>query len=154
MKKITFLSVLFVGMLFTSCNNDDDSSKNNNDGQVDATELVNTKWERFKEGFRIQGNETLEDYPHAAGCSKDYIEFLEDGIYKYVVYDGTNDCNEVIRTKFFEASGNTLTVGSEGVYTTSRIEVLSDTEMKTTTIYSNQPGTSPTYKIETYKRLN
>ncbi|WP_294819477.1 hypothetical protein [uncultured Flavobacterium sp.] len=155
MKRITLLSVLFGGLLFASCSDDDSNStdnNNNNNNPIDVSQLSG-KWRHDKEGFRIQDMETLEDYEHGEGCNKDYIEFLEDGIFKHVVYDGNNNCHEVVGTKYYFADGDTFTIGEDGEFTASRIEVLSDTQLKTKTIYSYEDGTSPTYWIETYTKI-
>jgi len=97
--------------------------------------------------------ETLEDYAHAEGCSKDYVEFLEDDVYKWVVYNGDNNCDEVVRTETYMKNGETLTVGEGEEFQSFKIEELTETELRTKTIYMEQEGSATVYQIDTYKRV-
>ena len=61
-----------VSSLILSCSDDDNSSDN----------LLTGTWEFRLMGTSIDGNEILEAYEHASGCSKDEISFLPRGVYR------------------------------------------------------------------------
>ena len=67
---ILFVSVLILGVNLTSCGGDD--------GPSTSADIVG-KWELYKIGDKDDGTEYLELYEHQAGCSKDNIEFFENG---------------------------------------------------------------------------
>lgn len=108
MKKHFFLFVTLVGLSLISCNNDDENS---------STSIVG-KWEYFKEGFVVDGQEILEDYDHAVGCNKDTAQYNSNGTLQEVYYsnDGSG-CVEESDTNSYTISGNTITVnfGSESL---------------------------------------
>ncbi|MGQ2983980.1 hypothetical protein [Flavobacterium sp.] len=148
MKKFTLLlAFVAAGFAFTSCSDDDSNST-----QFSAS-LIGGKWQHEKTGFRVMEQETLEDYTHSEGCSKDYVEFLEDGVYKWVVYNGDNNCDEVVRTETYMKNGETLTVGEGEEFESFKIEELTETQLRTKTIYMEQEGSATVYQIDTYIRV-
>ena len=122
MKKlvILFLSVLSSGLLLTSCSDDDGDEAS-----------INGKWEFYQTGFAFGGQEELELYEHAAGCEKDYLEFLGGGVLNDVSYFNNGEsCEEFSDQGTWSKSGNTLTVTYDGESFTATIVTLDSTTLK------------------------
>ena len=108
MKKTLSILLFFVStsLLFTACSSDDDS------GATTSGELVG-KWEFFQEGEIVNGQEILEPYEHAAGCSKDNLEFEAGGVFKSnIYYNFQAPCGLYTETGTWTRNGNVITVVS------------------------------------------
>lgn len=99
MKKLTIFA-FFVAIL-SSCNNDDTTTS------VTENPTIVGKWEFSKEGTISNGQEVMENYINECSTKKDYIQFLESGVYNDYFY-GTN-CAELVDTGNWTKSGNMLT---------------------------------------------
>lgn len=100
MKKLTIFA-FFVAIL-SSCNNDDTTTT------VTENPTIVGKWEFSKEGtLSSNGQEVMENYINECSTKKDYIQFLESGVYNDYFY-GTN-CSELVDTGNWTKSGNMLT---------------------------------------------
>jgi hypothetical protein len=100
MKKLTIFA-FFVAIL-SSCNNDDTTTT------VTENPTIVGKWEFSKEGtLSSNGQEVMENYINECSTKKDYIQFLESGVYNDYFY-GTNSA-ELVDTGNWSKSGNMLT---------------------------------------------
>uniref|UniRef100_UPI00404A4A1C lipocalin family protein n=1 Tax=Flavobacterium sp. TaxID=239 RepID=UPI00404A4A1C len=126
MKKVLFLFVALVAFSFTtiSCSNDDE-------GGVNSSDLIG-KWEYSQEGEVVNGQEVLEPYLHAAGCSKDYVEFLSNGTAADVSYydNGQDPCTEDTLTTTWSVSGNNINISVLGVNYSAQVITLNATTLK------------------------
>lgn len=101
------LLLLCVSITFTACSNDDDSTTPDTSGNLEG------KWEFYQEGEIVNGQEILESYEHAAGCSKDNLEFLAAGVFKSNIYDNFDaPCQLFSETGTWSKNGNVITVVS------------------------------------------
>lgn len=142
MKKLFLLSAIALGLTFTSCNKDDDGG--NNSAPLEG------KWYYSEEGIGANGQVVLQDYDdHEVGCEKDYIEFLEGGVFKDVDYYNT-DCESYTDTTVWERSENTVTVGTGEFSQTAKITLLNSNVLKLT-VTENMGGQSASY-ITVYTR--
>lgn len=70
-------------------------------------------------------------YEHAAGCEKDYLEFLGGGVLNDVSYFNNGEsCEEFSDQGTWSKSGNTLTVTYDGESFTATIVTLDSTTLK------------------------
>jgi hypothetical protein len=105
MKKISifFVSILILGMIFTSCTKDDS-------GPVDMN-LIEGKW-NFNKSTATSSGITIpystSYFKNEDGCTKDYIEILSAGIVKYGDY--SLNCVFDGRDGTWTQSGNTITI--------------------------------------------
>jgi hypothetical protein len=108
MKKTILMLVAFVSMgaLTTSCGGSDDSSSSNS-----SNSLVG-KWEYYQTGYAYNGQVVMEDYVHNTGCSKDYVEFFENGAINEMTYEDIfgESCYESFSEGTYVKSGNNLSV--------------------------------------------
>ena len=123
MKKIVilFLSIMTIGLSVTSCSKDDNTPK---------TPSLKGTWEYSKSGVSIGGEEFLDNWEHAVGCSKDHMEFLNDGKLKDVSYDGANQCAENVTDGTYVKVDDKLTLNFGGEEIVTTIMTLSATELK------------------------
>lgn len=87
MKKriLLFAFVLTSLLTFNSCSSDDNSPSTSGN--------IVGKWEYYKEGEIVNGNEYLDLYVHSAGCTKDYSEFKSDGTFVDYYYNDVCSLN-------------------------------------------------------------
>jgi hypothetical protein len=106
MKKIivSFVFVLFLGLVFNSCSSDDSSST------PSSTSVVG-KWNFSKVSYTFNGQSSPEaDYDgNEQGCSKDYMEFKAGGVFNEADYSGTT-CVEDLSVGNWSQEGNVLTI--------------------------------------------
>ncbi|KAF2519410.1 hypothetical protein E0W68_03415 [Flavobacterium salilacus subsp. salilacus] len=123
MKKVFLLAAIaFAGLTITSCSSDDDGGSASIEG----------KWYYSEEGFSAVGQEDLSDYDdHEAGCEKDYIEFVEGGVFRDVDFFNS-DCEFDTETSTWTRNGNTLTIGTGTDAVTENIATLSGSTLKIT----------------------
>lgn len=126
MKKTLSILLFFVStsLLFTACSSDDDS------GATTSGELVG-KWEFFQEGSIVNGQEDLETYEHAAGCSKDNLEFVAGGVFKSNFFDNFDTpCELFVAQGTWSRNGNMVTATMLGETQTIEILTLNATTLK------------------------
>lgn len=125
MKKnlVLFLSVMTIGLLCTSCSKDD--------APQEEASLIG-KWEYFKEGTIVNSVETLENYEHSSGCTKDNLEYKTNNNYSDILYENspTTNCDESIYNATFSKSGNVITITHPSETFTQTILSLTSTELK------------------------
>lgn len=123
MKKFTvlFVSVLTIGLTFSSCSKDDDDA-----GSLEG------KWNFSKEGAVAGGQEILVDYSgNEAGCTKDYTTFSADGTVTDVDYDSFDTPCEVFTDNgTWVRTNNTITITSGGETFSAEILNLTSSELK------------------------
>lgn len=107
MKKIVVTSILFLMVLVgaASCDKDEDSETANTGAALEG------KWQFSQDGDLINNKEVLTDYVHLAGCSKDYVEFVKNGVYKTYFYDNPN-CTLETYTATWIKNNNTFVLKS------------------------------------------
>lgn len=138
MKKIVLFVVAFVSFsVLTSCSKDDDGAS------------LQGKWEYFKEGDAIDGVETLYDYNHETGCTKDYSMISGTTIMDHN-FSGSA-CTEEITTVPYTRSGNTITTTFAGSSFTAEIKTLNDTTLK---VYFTDPDFPGEAEVTVFKRVN
>lgn len=90
MSKLKNVCILLTLVIFglTSCSKDDTTPVNPIEG----------KWQFTKQGTMTNNQETLSDYSHTIGCTKDYTEILPGNILKlhYFENNATTNCVEFI----------------------------------------------------------
>ena len=118
--KIALFSMLALGLTLTSCG-DDDSKSNNTPSLVG-------KWTYSKEGEIVDGKETLRDYEHTTGCSKDYVEITATTLTD-VDYEGSV-CTEHKDAAPYVKNGNSIVVMFDGEPQTAEIVTLTATTLK------------------------
>lgn len=84
MKQLTIflLSVMTIGLMFTSCAKKKDSNF-----------LLEGKWVYFQKGIESDNVAVLEPYVHEPKCGKNYVEFLKDGIVNEGKYTYNQNCD-------------------------------------------------------------
>nr|WP_314895495.1 lipocalin family protein [uncultured Flavobacterium sp.] len=126
MKKaiILFISVLVLGMTFSSCSNDDNSP-------APTPASVEGKWIYNKMSYTyLGGTNPEEDYVgNELGCIKDYIELNAGGVYNDGDYTGS-DCVLVKNNGTWSKSGNIITVLSPGLAAHFELVSVSSSELK------------------------
>jgi hypothetical protein len=127
---ILFVSVLVLGFNLTSCGGDDGPSTSAN---------IVGKWELYKTGDKDGGGEYLELYEHQAGCTKDNVEFLNNG--NFVTTSYFDGCEFESFSGVYTKSGNTLTVNDGFDITTLNIKELSSSTLKVYETYSEDGET-------------
>ena len=146
MKKTFYLFavLVFAGFNLASCSSDD------NKGGGDTDTSIVGKWEYFKEGGEINGNEFLNDYyGHIEGCPKDYIEFKSDGTKVRYDYYGNTGTECLLETHYetYEVEGNIITTTDFGG---QEYEVL---ELTISTLKLRYDSAGNTY-IDVFKKMN
>ncbi|NDI98235.1 hypothetical protein GWA97_04025 [Flavobacterium sp. LaA7.5] len=123
MKKVfLFAAIAFAGLTITSCSSDDDGGGASIEG----------KWYYSEEGLSSGGQEVLQDYTdHEAGCEKDYIEFVEGGVFRDVDFFN-GECEFDTETSTWTRNGNTLTIGTGTDAESGTIATLSGSTLKIT----------------------
>ncbi|GEC79847.1 lipocalin family protein [Flavobacterium aquatile] len=118
---LLFLSVLVLGLNLTSCGDDD--------GPSTSGEIVG-KWELYKMGSLIDGDEELYLHQHVTGCTKDYIEFKSDGTLERKRYGVV--CQEVESNSgiYVKTGNNIQTTFGGSTPTSGKIKELSDSTLK------------------------
>ena len=115
--KNKFLALAAVVMLFASCSDNDDNSINQS--------LLTKKW-YFKETV-VKG--VTIPYEGHENCGKDYIEFLQDGVFKSVDIE---NCVSEVDPGTWAVNGNSLTLTFPG--DTTDVENSTITNITTTTL--------------------
>lgn len=131
MKKYSWLfaslMVIALAFTFTSCEDEDDKSS-----------VINVplsgKWYISETGIlNPQGVVVYEDYPNTDGCSKDYVDFSENGTFATANFTGVN-CDIAATEATWARADYDLTfvsgTGDEQVTTTKRIFSLYPTELR------------------------
>jgi hypothetical protein len=137
---LKFASIfLLVALSLISCSKDDD-------GPSTSGNIVG-KWEFFKEGEIINGNEILTNYEHQAGCTKDNVEFKTDGSFVDSYY--YEECELETSIGTYTKSGNTLTT-DDGFDVT--IVELNSTTLKVKATYDDEGETITSLVV--FKRIN
>jgi Lipocalin-like domain len=136
---ILFVSLLVLGL--TSCGGDDGPSTSAN---------IVGKWELFKTGDKDGGDEYLELYEHQAGCSKDNIEFFENG--DFVTSSYFEGCELESFSGTYSKSGNSLAVDDGFDVIPLKIKELSSSTLKVYETYSE--GGETFTDITIFKRAN
>ena len=123
------LVVVMVGLV--SCDKDDEK-------QATPAGIEGT-WQYTKEGGIVDGVEMLEDFPHAAGCTKDYLRILSNGTYEDHNFFGT-ECFENTFSGTWTRSGSIFTYLEAGETSPVVVEILSltDTTLKTKEIFEGE----------------
>lgn len=99
MKKKSFLFVCLVASVMLSCSKEDTASDN----------LLKGNWEFRAIGSLVNGNEILDSYEHALGCSKDEISFLPAGVYQKRSFQNQGiGCEVMQESGSWNLSGNQL----------------------------------------------
>lgn len=116
MKKKSLLFVgMFVSALMLSCSDDDTASDN----------LINGTWEFKLMGTLIDGNEIMEAYEHASGCSKDEISFLPRGVYRKKSFQNEGSgCELFQETGSWSLSGNQLVLVHDDIVELINAEII------------------------------
>lgn len=118
------MALLAAGLMMVSCNKDDDGGS---EGTLEG------KWIYSKSGGMASGHEVLTDWDHTEGCNKDYVEFVEGGVYNDVYY--WEDCEEDKWETTWTREGNTITVGTGEAAETGEIINLTGSELKLKSTY-------------------
>jgi hypothetical protein len=122
MKK-SVLVVLAAIFVFMSCSDDDQNAPN---------PLIGT-WEFSLEGTLMDGEEMMEGYEHAMGCSKDMLLFLPNGVYQKKSFQNENaDCEMILESGSWALSENQLVLihGDVVELVNAEILTLSNTTLK------------------------
>lgn len=125
MKKYFLILSLLSVVGFTSCSSDDNSG---NQGQPNA--LIG-KWVPEKASAVVLGQEIPDytyQYPHTAGCTKDYIELSENNISNLHRFEGTA-CAETTSEHPWSRNGNVLTLTVLGQQITGEIKTETNTTL-------------------------
>lgn len=142
MKKLILLAATFIVLVsITSCNNDDDNNDSN--GVLEGT------WEYSKEGTSIGGQEALDDYEHAVGCSKDYSVFTATTITNHTFSGAT--CQDDVVSIPYTRTGNTITISISGQTLSAEIKTLNSTTLK---VYYTDLSTPQASAVYVYNRRN
>lgn len=73
-----------------------------------TTPSIEGKWQFYKEGELVSGQEVLSLYEHSPGCTKDYSEILGGGIIKDHYFNSS--CVESVDTGNWVKNNTTLTL--------------------------------------------
>ncbi|MBY8963643.1 hypothetical protein KJK34_12840 [Flavobacterium sp. D11R37] len=123
MKKLLMVSALaLAGLTFTACGSDDDGG---------SSASLEGKWYFSKTGTAAGGQEVFIDYDHEEGCEKDYVEFVEGGVYRDVSH--WSDCETDVETDSWSRSGNTITIGEGADAVSGTIKKLTGSELRVST---------------------
>lgn len=123
MKKYFLLLSLGSVLGFTACSSDDSSGN-----QVEQNGLRG-KWVPEKASAVILGQEIPDytyQYPHTAGCTKDYIELLDNNISNVHRFEGTA-CAESNTQQSWSREGNILTLTVLGQQISGEIKTETNT---------------------------
>lgn len=142
-KAVLFLFVASLSLI--SCNKDDD----NNNEPITSGNIVG-KWEISKVGVSINGTETLQNYDHQTGCSKDFDQFLENGTLTHVEYNPS--CVAGGFNSTYVKNGNTIIVTDGGGPYSLTINQLDASILKTSETYTE--GGVTYSDIIIYNRVN
>lgn len=134
----TLLFALFA-FAFSACNDDDSSS---------TSEALIGKWEHYKQGLVISGQEMTEDYEHTPGCTKDYSEFQDNNIMQSHSYENDN-CQEFVDIYTWNREGNTLTIQYPG----ENAEIFEIREITATQLKLHSQDEGLTY-VSILRRIN
>ena len=134
MKKCLFLSIIAFGLLFASCSSDDSPAdvpvKENPDDPNNPGDNVTVKseWEPTKiQLIKIVPVYTV-DYPHSAGCTKDYLQLLSNNTAKFFHYAETT-CDLTEYANAFLRNGNNVSLNIQGYQISGTITTETDTNM-------------------------
>lgn len=127
MKKVMMLaSAAMMVLSLNSCSSDD------NGGGVSDAKLVG-KWEHNTEKISAVG-QTQGEVPYEGnedGCSKDYIQFADGGVFTMGDYWGGPDCELDTTTATWSRDGKSVTISGQDVETeTFTVTSVSATKLK------------------------
>lgn len=111
MKKIKALMFAFVlaGMTVVSCSSDDSSG---------PAPTIEGKWNQVKTTVKVTngGTSTIPYDSNESGCEKDYLEFLEGGVFNDAVFNksGGGDCQETKYAGTWTKTDSSLTIANAG----------------------------------------
>lgn len=147
MKKITmFLFALFaVSATFVSCNDDDNNATNEDQGVLEG------KWYYSEQGIGTIDWNTVEytNYQHMTGCEKDYVEFVEGGVYHDVMH--VENCDTETYTTVWSRTGDVVVIDTDGDAVMEDIVFVNSGVLRTRTIVSGS-GNSAVYAYTVYTR--
>ncbi len=144
MKKIKFFlfALALSGAAFTSCSDDDNDS---------TSAAVEGKWYFEKEGISTNGQDVLSPWDNTEGCSKDYMELLDAGVYKEKLFYAGCTADESTGTWSRNGNNFTVTVGTD--VTTGEIESLTESNLRVRSVDTDlSTGTNTVYRVTTYTR--
>lgn len=119
--KVVLFAVIAAGFSLTSCNKDDGN---------DDKASINGKWFYSQEGIGSNGQEVLVDYTdHEANCSKDFVEFLDNSVFKDTDFYNSS-CDNDTETSQWSLNDNNLTIGTGGDQVVVEVVNLSNDELK------------------------
>lgn len=120
-----FALLTFSAVSLTSCSDDDNTP-------VQQVPSLGGMWYFSKTGTGIAGNEALQDYEHQDGCTKDYVEFLDNNVYKER-YHVDAQCTIQESTSAWSLANNIITVNDGDVTTVYEIVSLTTNQLKVRT---------------------
>ncbi|HUH25059.1 MAG TPA: hypothetical protein VLY87_00390 [Flavobacterium sp.] len=121
MKKIFFLMALFLSLSIISCKSDDSPE--------DTPITENQKWEP-KSILISNGLISYPmDYPHSAGCAKDYLDLVSNDNAKFFHYAETT-CEVTEYSNAFQRTGNNVTLNVMGYSIKGKITSETSTSME------------------------
>lgn len=136
MKKYIYLAIVSLGLLVMSCNGNDDQKteiENPNPTPQDPNTPVTVASEWEPATIKINSLIPLPipsiDYPHANGCTKDYLQIKTDNTAKFFRY-AENSCEETVYNEAFVRSENNVTLNIMGYTISGVITTESSTTMK------------------------
>ena len=120
MKKILY--IIAVSLALSSCSNDDNDDQN-------ATILG--KWNYNQVSVTINGEFVVEEYPgNEQGCSKDFLNFRENGTVALTDYSKENTaCQSEVKEGTYVMSGTSVSVAIDGGTFSGQITQLTNTTM-------------------------
>jgi len=131
MKKYLFLSIIAFGLLFASCSSDNSSNETeipDNTPDPNQPVTVKSEWEPAKiQLIKIVPVYTV-DYPHSAGCTKDYLQLLSNNTAKFFHYE-EQDCKTTTYENAFQRNGNNVSLNITGYQISGTITTETDTNM-------------------------
>lgn len=131
MKKIIFI-LACLQIITSSCSNDDGNSNHS---------ILVGKWDYYQETNIINGNESIQVWPHSCTSIKDNVEFFSNGNFKESSYlnncqlDSNNSGNGA-----WVLNGNNLTINIWGENYTYQVVILNNDTLKLKSTYDIQPG--------------
>jgi hypothetical protein len=141
--KTLYISILFLSIFCISCAKEEITPEPPVAPEPPTTVIVPEVpatiigvWEYSKQVALNNGVETLIDYPHTAGCAKNYFIITPNGfLYNYAYFKDADICKELLFTSKYVLNNQTLTVTpSIELFGISVYQILSLTkqEMKVT----------------------
>lgn len=125
--KVVLASLTIATLTLTSCSSDDSSGT--------SVSIVG-KWNPIKTVIKSSGSTITQDYDeNEAGCAKDFIEFVEGGVLRNVIYfkNAENACTEdAAEPEVWAKTDDELTITGGEYDGTYEITKLSGSELRVT----------------------